>query len=42
MLRLDHIVYRLLSVRGEVWGRLGNDSVVVWGKAEQGEGGQGA
>ena len=37
-LRLDHTVHRLLSVRGEVWGRLGNDTVVVWGKAERGKG----
>ena len=35
---LDHYVYRLLSVRGEVWGRLGDKNVVVWGKAEPGEG----
>ena len=41
-LRLDHPVRSLLSVRGEVWGRLGNysvvDKVVVWGKVERGEG----
>ena len=43
-LRLEHDVYgllsveRLLSMRGEVWGRLGNSCVVVFGKAERGEG----
>ena len=37
-LRLDYSVERLLSVPGEVWGTLGNHSVVVWGKAERGEG----
>ena len=37
-LRLDSPVYRLLSVRGEVWDLLGNWSMVVWGKAERGEG----
>ena len=37
-LRLDHHVHRLQSVRGEVWGTLGNNSVVVWGKAERGKG----
>ena len=35
-LRLDYSVERLLSVPGEVWGTLGNHSVVVWGKAERG------
>ena len=37
-LRLDHYVNSLLSVRGEVWGAIGSGKVVVWGKAEQGEG----
>ena len=37
-LRLDLPCYRLLSVRGEVWGTLENGSLVVWGKAERGEG----
>ena len=36
--RLDHPVVSLLRMRGEVWGRLWNGSVVVWGKAERGEG----
>ena len=36
-LRLDHSVRSLLSVRGEVWGELGNKMVVVWGKAEWGQ-----
>ena len=37
-LRLDHYVESLLSVRGEVWGRLRDGKVVVWSKAERGEG----
>ena len=37
-LRLDHYVGSLLCVRGEVWCRLGNEGVVVWGRVEQGEG----
>ena len=36
-LRFDRSVSRLLSVRGEVWGRL-DFNVVVWGKAEREEG----
>ena len=36
-LRLDSLVGRLLSVRGEVWGILGDSKLVVWGKAERGE-----
>ena len=35
---LDHRVKNLLSVRGNVWGKIMDGSVVVWGKAEQGEG----
>ena len=34
----DSVESMLLSMRGEVWVRLGNGSVVVWGKAERGEG----
>ena len=37
-LRLDSLFRRLLSVRGEVWGTLRDRKVVVWGKAERGEG----
>ena len=37
-LQLDHYIHRLLSVRGEVWGTLADESVVVWGKAERGRG----
>ena len=37
MLRLDHDVDGLLSVRGEVWGTDEYKRVMVWGKAEQGE-----
>ena len=36
-LQLDHSVDSLLSVRDEVWGRLGDHSVVVWDKAERRE-----
>ena len=36
-LQFDHSVEVLRSVRDEVWGRLWSNSVVVWGKAEQGE-----
>ena len=32
-LRLDRPVNSLLSVRGKVWGTLGNCRVLVWGKA---------
>ena len=35
---LDHRVTNLQSVRGNVWGLLMDGSVVVWGKAERGEG----
>ena len=45
-LRLDRPVDSLLSLRGEVWGRLARrdgvtfkaDKVVMWGKAERGAG----
>ena len=37
-LRLDSLVWRLLSVPGEVWCTLGDGKVVVWGKAERGGG----
>ena len=41
-LLLDYDPNYLLSRRGEVWSWLYDGPVVVWGKAEQGEGGQGA
>ena len=37
-LRLDPFISSLLSMRGKMWGRLGNGNVVVWGKVERGEG----
>ena len=37
-LRLEHSVHNLLSVRSEVWGVLRGGNVVVWGKAERGQG----
>ena len=37
-LRLEHAVHNLLSVQSEVWGVLGGGNVVVWGKAERGQG----
>ena len=41
-LLLDYDPIRLLSRRGEVWCRMYQGPVVVWGKAERGEGGHGA
>ena len=41
-LLLDYDPNYLLSRRGEVWSWLYDGPVVVWGKAERGEGGQGA
>ena len=37
-LRLNHLIERLLSMRGKVWGRLWMGNVVVWGKVKWGDG----
>ena len=41
-LLLDYYPWRLLSLRAELWSLVDDGSVVVLGKAERGEGGQGA
>ena len=41
-LLLDNDPFGLLSRRGEVWGALADGPLVVWGKAELGEGRLGA
>ena len=42
MLLLDYDPNYLLSCQGKVWSIMIGCPVVVWGKAERGEGGQGA